>query len=183
MQEHAKQLVAIGEIGLDYHWERDEARRAKQRAAFLQLIEAAEELQKPIIIHSWEAEQACFDLVKNRDLPAIIFHCYTGSLELAQQIAAAGFFVSISTNVVFSKALRKIARTIPLESMTLETDSPFLDPDRSRRRNTPENILLSAAKIAEERKCADTEVLDAAEHNAVKALGVEFKKQGKQRNT
>lgn len=175
---HAHELTAIGEVGLDYHWEKDLSKQKAQRAVFSRLIALAEELQKPLVLHSWDAERDCFELVKKAAVPAVIFHCYTGPLDLAQEIAKAGFFVSISTNVLFSKKLRKIAKALPLEALTLETDSPFLDPDRERRRNTPVNILLSAKKIAEERGCLPEEILSAAKDNAVKALSLTLRKPG-----
>ncbi len=172
LRAHASEIVAVGEVGLDYHWEQDPAKREAQKATLKSLVDLAAELQKPLVLHSWDAEQDCFNLVKSADVPAVIFHCYTGPLELAAEIARAGFFVSISTNVLFSKQLRKIAKALPLEALLLETDSPFLDPDRERKRNTPENILLSAQKIAQERECSLQEVLRAAEDNAVKALSL-----------
>ena len=175
LREHEKEIVAIGEVGLDFHWNHEEVEHEVQKATLRSFVALAEELQKPLILHSWDAEQECFNLVKSADVPAVIFHCYTGPPELAEEIVKAGFLVSISTNVLFSKKLRKIAKAIPLESLVLETDSPFLDPERERKRNTPENILLSAQKIAEIRGCSAGDVLEAAEHNAVKALKLKLK--------
>lgn len=165
IKAHAPAITAIGEVGMDFHWEKDPAKQEKQAVAFEKLITLARELKKPLVIHSWDAERECFDLVRDAGVQAA-FHCYTGKSALAKEIIEAGFYVSISTNVLFSKTIRKTAKSIPLDRMLLETDSPFLDPDRTRKRNTPNNILLSAKKIAELRGIEQEEVTQAAWENA-----------------
>ncbi|MBI4182216.1 MAG: TatD family hydrolase [Candidatus Aenigmarchaeota archaeon] len=170
---HAGQVVAIGEVGLDHHWVKDPLQQRNQEAMFGQFIALAERLRKPLVIHSWDAEQRCFQLVRDREVQAA-FHCYTGPPDLAEEIAARGFFVSISTNVLFSKRLRKTAARIPLDRLLLETDSPFLDPDRARRRNTPGNIRLSARKVAELRGVSEADILDAAAKNAKRLFSLQL---------
>lgn len=164
-------ISAVGEVGLDFHWEQDEKKREKQKEVFKKFISLSKALAKPVVIHSWDAEQEAFDLVKGQGVQAA-FHCFTGKKDLALEIAESGFFISISTNVLFSKTIRKTASAIPLDRLLLETDSPFLDPDRERKRNTPENILLSAEKIAELRGIEKEDVLKAALGNAKNFLGI-----------
>lgn len=168
-QNHDK-LVGIGEAGLDYHWESDLRKRDQQKVIFRRFIAAAEKYRLPLVIHSWDAEPDCFAMVRDSKLKCI-FHCFSGEPELAKQIVDRGFYVSLSTNICFSKNLRKIARAVPLESMLLETDSPFLDPER--KRNVPWNIKLSAEKIATEKGITKQAVLIAAKENAVKAFNLE----------
>ncbi|MBI4021118.1 MAG: TatD family hydrolase [Candidatus Aenigmarchaeota archaeon] len=162
---HAGQVTAIGEVGLDYHWETDPAKHEDQKQRFARFIALAERLQKPLVIHSWDAEQDCFEMIRGRQVRAA-FHCFTGKRDLAMEIATAGFYISLSTNVFFSKAIKKTAASLPLDRLLLETDSPFLDPDRIRKRNTPDNVLLSAKKIAELRGITPDEVAKAAWENA-----------------
>lgn len=171
VRQHASRITAIGEVGLDRHWEKEEAKVEQQKAAFRKFISLAHELGKPLVIHSWAAEEEAFKMVQEQGVKAA-FHCYTGPKDLALEIAQAGFYVSISTNVMFSKTIRKTAKAIPLGRLLLETDSPFLDPDRSRKRNTPGNILLSAGKIAELRGIPGEEVCRAARENARSLFGL-----------
>lgn len=168
----SREVAAIGEVGLDFHWEPDPGKRKQQKEAFRSFISLAAELGKPLVIHSWDAEQECFGMVRQARVAAA-FHCFTGDPGLAEEIAREGFYVSISTNVLFSKKIRKTAKLIPLDRLLLETDSPFLDPDHSRRRNTPGNILLSAKKIAELRAIAPEEVGRAALENARRLFGLQ----------
>jgi TatD DNase family protein len=167
-QNHDR-IVGVGEAGLDYHWESDLRKRDQQKVIFRKFIAAAEKHRLPLVIHSWDAEPDCFAMVKD-SRARCIFHCFSGEPELASQIVDRGFYVSISTNVCFSKKLRKIARAVPLENLLLETDSPFLDPER--KRNVPWNIKLSAEKIADEKGVTKERVLTAAKENAVKAFNL-----------
>ncbi|UCD03398.1 MAG: TatD family hydrolase [Candidatus Aenigmatarchaeota archaeon] len=179
-------IVGIGEVGLDYHWVRDPQKREQQKKVFSDFIKLAEELNKPLVVHSWDAEPECFGMVKTLQMP-VIFHCYSGSRELAEEILKQGFYISISTHVLLSKQLRKIAKMVPLEQMTLETDAPFLSPskyletkgmaDRLKpgfdpNKNYPWNIRFSAEKIAELKKVSVQEVLQKTTENAVKIFGL-----------
>lgn len=169
-QNHDK-IVGIGEAGLDYHWESDLAKRDHQKVIFRKFIASAEKHNLPLVIHSWDAEPDCFSMV-NGSKAKCVFHCFSGEPELAQQIVDKGFYISLSTNVCFSKNLRKIARTVPLENLLLETDSPFLDPER--KRNVPWNIKVSADKIAAEKGVTREAVLRAARENAINVFGLKL---------
>ncbi len=151
IKANASRLVAIGEVGMDFHWETRPGKRELQKKTLGKFISLGKELKKPLVLHTWDAEEEVFDLVKNSTIPPI-FHCFTGRKDLAEEIVGKGFYVSLSTNLLFSKSLQRAAKSLPQESILLETDSPFLDPDRTRRRNTPGNILLSAEKLASLRK-------------------------------
>jgi len=183
IRANSGRIAAIGEVGLDYHWEKDPAKREAQKAVFSGFIRLAQELKKPIVIHSWDAERECFEMAKDSGLTAV-FHCFSGSVELAEEIVAQGFYVSVSTQVLFSRGIRKLAKAVPLESMLLETDAPFLSPYKyleakgelgllggwDPKRNYPWNIALSARKIAEMRGIGQEEVLRQTVINAKKAF-------------
>lgn len=175
IRDSKENIVAVGEVGLDFHWVKDKEKQELQRNVFERFINLAKEIKKPLVIHSWDAERDCYDMVQESGVECI-FHCYSGKKDLAEEIIKSGFFISISTNVMFSKSLRKVARDLPLDRILLETDAPFLDPDRDRKRNVPWNIELSARKIAEIRKISKDIVIKATTENAIKLFGLRLQK-------
>jgi TatD DNase family protein len=185
IEENKGKVVGVGEVGLDYHWEKDPKKRDEQKEVFRKFIDLAKKLKKPIVIHSWDAERDCFEMVKDGGLDCV-FHCYSGSRELAGEIIKKGFFISVSTQVLFSKGIRKVAKDIPLGQILLETDAPFLSPYKMGMElpkdypfppeiNAPWNIKLSGAKIAELRKIPTEELLQHAKENAVGVFGLPLK--------
>lgn len=186
IRENRRSVVGVGEVGLDHHWEKDAAKRRKQADVFSGFIGLAEELKKPLVVHSWDAERECFGMVKRCGVP-VVFHCYSGSAELASEILDSGFFISFSTQVLFSKAHRKLAKAVPLKMMTLETDSPFLSPFKRMEavpgvmepkpgfdpgRNCPWNVAFSAAKIAGLKGAEASEVMGETSRNARRIFGL-----------
>ncbi len=171
IKENQEFVVGVGEVGMDYHWESEPGKRDAQGVIFRKFIGLAQKLKKPLVIHSWDAERECFELVKDSGL-ACIFHCFSGSRELAQEVAQVpDFYISVSTQVLFNKGVRKVAKAIPLERLLLETDSPFLSPVKGER-NFPWNIIRSADKIADLRGLDSAEILNAARENAVRVFGL-----------
>ncbi|MFO7636897.1 MAG: TatD family hydrolase [Clostridia bacterium] len=144
--------VAVGEIGLDYYYGSDQ--REKQKEVFRKQIQLARQLKKPVIIHNREAHKDCWDILleekahENRG----VFHCYSGSGEMARQILKYDYYISF-TGVVTFKNARKVleaVQVVPLERLLLETDSPYLSPEPHRgKRNDPGNLVHIARKIAE----------------------------------
>lgn len=172
IRKNKEGVVGVGEVGLDYHWVKDAKEREKQKDVFERFIGLAQELKKPLVIHSWDAEKECFDMVRKSDAMAV-FHCFSGSNELAKEIAAQGHHVSISTQICFSKNHRKIAKDVPIDKMLLETDSPFLSPNREQdKRNYPWNIKISAEKIAKVKGMEVQSVLEECASNARKVFGI-----------
>ncbi len=143
-----KKIVGIGEIGLDYYWVKDN--KEKQRLLFEKQLKLAEKLNMPIVIHSREATQETFDILKKYSLKGII-HCYSGSKEMAREYIKLGYYLGIGGVLTFKNSnLCDVVKEIPLESITLETDSPYLAPTPHRgEKNSPEYIPLIAEKIAE----------------------------------
>jgi TatD DNase family protein len=171
IREHSREIVAVGEAGMDYHHEKEPGKREEQAGMFKGFIGLASEFGKPLVIHSWDAERECFELVKGSGL-ACIFHCFSGKKEIAHEIVQVpDFYISVSTQVLFNKALRKVAKAMPLQRLLLETDAPFLSPERGER-NMPWNIIRSAEKIADLRGIDASEVLNSARENAVRAFGL-----------
>ncbi len=146
-----EKFAAIGEIGLDYYW--DKAHVAQQKQAFEQQIDWALQYNLPIVIHSRESTQDCIDIVRSKQNGNLkgIFHCFSGTIEEARQVVALGLCLGIGGVVTFKKStLPDIIKEIGLQHIVLETDAPYLAPMPYRgKRNESSYIPLIAAKIAD----------------------------------
>ena len=145
-------VLAWGEIGLDFHY--DNSPRDVQVAVFKRQLRAARECELPVVIHTREAESETIDILKTEYADAKrrgIFHCFSGSKELAQRAIELGFMISFSGIVTFKKAdeLRSVARDVPLERLLIETDCPYLTPIPYRgKRNEPAYVVEVARCLA-----------------------------------
>ena len=146
-----KKIIGIGETGLDFFYNHSD--KTKQIASFKNHIEAAIELNKPIVIHSRDAENETFEILnsyKNEKLK-ILMHCYTGSLEFSKKLLTLDAFFSASGIITFknSTELQNTFKTIPLEKLLIETDSPFLAPIPMRgKKNEPSFIKYTLKKLS-----------------------------------
>tara|TARA_B100000767_G_scaffold119962_1_gene114367 strand:+ start:285 stop:1046 length:762 start_codon:yes stop_codon:yes gene_type:complete len=144
-------IIGIGETGLDFYY--NHANKVRQIDSFKAHIEASIELDKPIIIHSREAEQETFDILnayKNNNLK-ILMHCFTGSLEFSKKLLALGAFFSASGIITFKNSinLQETFKSIPKEKLLIETDSPFLAPIPMRgKQNEPSFIKYTLEKLS-----------------------------------
>ncbi|PSG99955.1 MAG: DNase [Nanohaloarchaea archaeon SW_4_43_9] len=155
--------VAVGEIGLDhYHVKRDKFQK-KQKKVFRKMLELAEELDKPVVIHSREAEKKVFEIVQKYSIPEIMFHCFNGQPELAEKAAEENIKIGFTTQVLYSNRAQELAKRIELDNMLLETDSPFL---YRGDRNEPLNVKESVEKIAELKQVKREEVVEKTTRNA-----------------
>lgn len=165
--------VAIGEIGLDYHYGPPEIRDA-QRYWFYQQLQLAYSLNLPVIIHDREAHQDCFDAVRRFGVRGV-FHCYSSSAEMAKELVKIGFYCSF-TGVITYQGAKKAIRAIeelPLERILIETDSPYLAPvPLQKQRNDPRNVVAVAEKIAEIRKISIEDVMRITEENACRLFRI-----------
>lgn len=165
--EQEKKVVAIGEIGLDYYY--DLSPREVQQEVFIRHIDLARQLRKPIIIHDRDAHGDVMNIVKKEAKGIIgIFHCYSGSLEMAKEVLKLGFYVSFAGPVTFAKStkLKEIAAAVPLERLLVETDSPYLTPHPHRgRRNEPAHVRLVAEEVARLRGLSLEAVAEATTQN------------------
>ncbi len=158
--DHIRQLsswektVAIGEIGLDYYWEKDEDARRLQKSWFLRQMELAREVQLPVIIHSRDAAEDTYELMQSIRAQEIagVIHCYSYSPELAREFVKMGYYIGVGGVVTFKNA-KKLVRTVeetPIERILLETDSPYLTPEPHRgRRNDSRELTFVVEKIAQ----------------------------------
>lgn len=164
IRKNARNIVGIGEIGLDYHWVKDEKEREIQRKRFEKLLVLAEELKLPVVIHSWDAEADAVEMLSRHKLAAVVMHCFSGPAEVMEKALALGYFISFSCAIAFSKSAKKLARGCPLERILVETDAPYLDPAKGI--NVPWNTAVVIKKIAEAKKISEKEVLSKIVENA-----------------
>ncbi len=164
--------VAIGEIGLDYHY--DFSPRDIQKDVFEKQLILAKELDKPVIIHDREAHEDTLNLLKKYK-PKGIVHCFSGSVEMAKDIVKLGMYMGLGGAVTFKNAKKpiEVAKYVPLESLVLETDCPYMTPVPFRgKRNDSSLIAITADFIAELKGIGTQELLDKTCGNAKNIFGI-----------
>ena len=168
-KENSK-VRAIGEIGLDYYWEKDEKRRELQKKAFIEQIKLANKLELPIVIHTREAVMDTLDILKKNSVDKKgIFHCCPLNRELVKEGLKLGFYISFAGPVTFknSKNADEIISMVPDDKILIETDSPYLSPEPFRgKRNDPRNVEYVAKKIADVKGLDLEEVAEITYNNA-----------------
>lgn len=169
-----RKFAGVGEIGLDYYW--DKTFVAQQKEAFEQQIDWALQYDLPIIIHSRESTADCIEIVRKKQNGQLrgIFHCFSGTLEEAKQIQELGFYLGIGGVVTFKKStLPEIVREMPLETLVLETDAPYLAPVPYRgKRNESSYIPLIAMTIATIKQIGLDEISAITNKNAEKIFSM-----------
>lgn len=168
-------VVAVGEIGLDYHY--NYSVREEQLKAFIEQINIAKQYNKPIIIHNREAHQDTFETLTREKVGGAggVMHCFSGSREMATQFIQMGLHISFAGPLTFTNAvrLREAANEIPLERLLVETDSPYLAPHPLRgRRNEPALVKLVGEKLAEVKNLSIEEVMRITSANAGTLFGI-----------
>ncbi len=162
-----EKVVAIGEIGLDYYY--DLSPRDKQRHWFERQLELAYELDLPVSIHSRDAAQETFDIIKNSNVRKGVIHAYSGSVEMARDYINMGFYIGVGGVVTFKngKKLVDVVRNVPMERILLETDSPYLSPVPLRGTvNNSQNLKYVADKIGEIKQIPSDQVCKITAQNA-----------------
>ncbi len=173
LAQHPK-VKAIGEIGLDYYWENNPP-KPKQLKFFHGQMELAEELQLPVVIHDREAHQDSLQVVTEHKNVGGVFHCYSGSVEMAKTLLDLGYYLSF-TGVVTYKNAKKVIPVVdyvPLDRMLIETDSPYLSPEPKRgKRNDSRHLRYTAEKIAEVKGISWEEVAKITTENGKKFYNI-----------
>ncbi len=162
-QIRQEEPAAIGEIGLDYHHVRSPDKRERQREVFGAMLELAEEMDKPVVVHSRDAEKDAVEMLSGYSLPEVMLHCFNGEPELAVKATREGMKIGVSTQVLYSGRVKEIAGEVPLENILLETDSPFL---YRGERNEPVNVKQSSESLAVIKSLPTREVVDKTTENA-----------------
>jgi TatD DNase family protein len=168
-------VVALGEIGLDYHW--DKSPKDVQKEVLRKQIRIAKKVNLPIIIHSREATQDIMEILKEEGADEVggIMHCFSGSVETARECIEMNFYISLGGPVTFKNAKKpkEVAAEIPLDKLLIETDCPYLAPHPYRgKRNEPALVKLVAQQIAELKEISYEEVARKTTENAQKLFGI-----------
>lgn len=173
LKENCKRekVVAVGEIGLDYYWDKEPEVQFAQREWFARQLLLAKELALPVIIHSRDAAEDTMKVMLScnaNEIPGVI-HCYSYSKEMAMRYIEMGYYIGVGGVVTFKNAKKLVdtVKEVPLERILLETDSPYLAPEPNRgKRNDSRNIPLVIAKIAKIKGVTPEEVEKVTEENA-----------------
>jgi TatD DNase family protein len=167
-----EKCVAIGEIGLDYYWVKDN--KEEQKRFFTEQLALANELSLPVIIHSRDAHADTLEILK-KHRPKGVLHCFSGSVEVMNEALKLGLYIGLGGAVTFKNARvpLEVAKSVPLERLLLETDCPYMTPVPFRgKRNQSTYISYVAEKIAEVKNLTKEEILTAANNNARNLFGI-----------
>ena len=159
-------VIAVGEIGLDYYHTKDNM--DKQIELFEKMLDLAQKHDLPVIVHSRKSMQDTFDILKKHDVVGSM-HCYQGSAEMAQEFIKLGFYIGIGGPITHSnnKKIRRMVKKIDISHMLIETDSPYLTPEEKRgEANTPLNLKYIIRKMSEELGMNEDEVMEITADNA-----------------
>jgi len=176
IEEIAKneKVIAIGEIGLDYYWNKENVKL--QKYSFIKQIELANKLNMPIVIHTREAVNDTLEILKNNKvLKKGVFHCCPLNRELVKEALKLGFYISFAGPITFknTKNAEEIINLVPMEKMLIETDSPYLSPEPLRgKRNNSINVKYIAEKVAKLRGVEIKEIAKITSENAKKIFNI-----------
>ena len=173
-QNNDKKLVAIGEIGLDYYWNKENKELQKQ--AFIKQIELANELELPIVIHSRDASVDTIEILKTNSVHKKgIFHCCQLNQEMIRQALELGYYISFAGPITFKNAKNadECVKMVPMDKILIETDSPYLSPEPYRgKRNDSRNVKFVAQKIADIKGLSLEDVAKITYENAIKIFEI-----------
>lgn len=162
-----KKVVAIGEIGLDYYWTKEN--KEKQIKIFKNMLSIAKEKTLPVIVHNREATKDTYDLINEYNVTGVL-HCFSGSVETAKEFIKKGFLIGVGGVVTFKNAknIKEVVKEIPIEAISLETDSPYLSPEPFRgKQNNPSKLVYIVRKIADIKNLEEDVIIDTTGRNVM----------------
>jgi len=168
-----EKCVAIGEIGLDYYW--DDSRKAEQKELFINQLELALALDKPVIIHDREAHGDTMEILFRYPKLRGVLHCFSGSKEMAQELLKRGWYLGFDGPVTYKNAKKslEVLEICPMDRLLIETDSPYLSPVPKRgKRNDSSNLSYVVEKIAEIKACRGEEIARVSAENGKKLFNI-----------
>lgn len=171
--DNIKDIVAVGEVGMDFFYVTDKSLRERQKEIFTGFLEIANDYKVPLLIHGRDCEKKVLNMLGDySDIPKVIFHCYGGSLKTAKKILDIDdYFISFSTMICYSQRHQELAKEIPIERILTETDSPYLALTKEER-NEPVNVERAVKKLSEV-KDLDIETVDeVTDKNARYVFGI-----------
>ena len=165
-QLNNQKVVAVGEIGLDYYWVKDN--KDTQKELFEKMLNLAEKHNLPVIVHAREAIQDTYDILKRHNVIGSM-HCYQGSKEMAKELIKLGFYIGIDGPITFknNRKQKEMIKEIDINHILVETDSPYLSPEPFRgKKNTSLNLIYIIRKIGEELNLSEEETIKITTNNA-----------------
>jgi len=169
-------VVAIGEIGLDYYWEKDQEKRQLQQQVFIHQLDLARQLHLPVCVHDREAHGDTLSIIKREGKGICgVMHCFSGSWEMAQELLKLGWYIGVDGPLTFKNAakLPEIVQKFPLERLLIETDAPYMAPVPMRgKQNEPAYVRFVAEKVAEIKGISMEIVAKQTSHNAEELYGL-----------
>lgn len=173
-EKNKEKILAIGEVGMDFHWASKEETYNKQAENFRKIIHFAIKLKKPIVIHSRQAEEECVQIlseeIRDHEIP-VVNHCFSGGKDVIRRAAALGHYFSIPPNIVKASNFQTLVKLVDLKQLLTETDSPWLSPIKGEK-NEPAFVLKSIEKIAEIKGLTVEEVAVQIWENYERVFGV-----------
>ncbi len=171
VRDHVEQAFAVGEIGLDGYWVPEDL-WARQEDAFRALVRVALDADKPIVVHTRKRERRALEILEELGATRVDWHCFGGKVNFARQIAERGHYFSIPANARRSESFTRMLQTLPRERLLLETDCPYLSPNREER-NEPATVAGTAAYAAELWGVSLDDVTRITSENFARLFGVE----------
>ncbi len=170
-------VLAVGEIGLDYHWVKDPILRERQKEWFIKQINFANLHKKPISIHNRDAFNDCLTILKeHKPLYGGVMHCYSGSVESLKDVLDLGLYIGLGGPLTFTNAKtpKEVCENVPLDRLVVETDCPYLSPHPLRGTiNEPKNIALVIDEVTNLRGLSKKHILDVLYKNSCRLFGIE----------
>lgn len=154
IEKNIQDVIAISEVGLDYKNCRD---KEKQKQVFSRMIELGKKYDKPLIVHSREAEHDTIELLEKAEAKKVVMHCFNGSIELAKSCVKLGYFFSIPPRIMTNKHFQELVNEVPLSHLLTETDAPYMGAEKGKL-NEPANVGITVEKIAEIKNMDNDEV-------------------------
>jgi len=175
IRKNREKIVAVGEVGLDFNWEKEDQWRERQKQMFVGFINLAKELKLPVVVHSWDACSEVVKILGQQDAKRVLLHMFEDH-NAAKQVVENGWFVSVNAIVLQSKKYKKVVRDMPLQQLMLETDAPWLAPEGfGSKRNDSTAVRYVAEKIAEIKKTSFDEVDKITTENTVRFFNLPIK--------
>jgi TatD DNase family protein len=163
IEKNKDKIIAIGEVGMDFHWADKEKTYQKQAETFRKIIRFAIKIKKPLVIHSRKAEEECINIleeeIKNNEIP-VVQHCFSGRKSLMSRAIELGHYFSIPPNIVVASNFKTLVKKAPISQLLTETDSPYLSPFKGQK-NEPAFVIESIKKIAEVKEISVEEAGEA----------------------
>ena len=178
IRQNKKNIIAIGEVGLDFYRTKEKEKQDRQKKVFRKIIHLANELKLPLVIHSRDSMREALEILKEEGSKKVMLHCFSGNSSELKIALELGYYISFATNICWTKKHIPLIKETPLEKMFLETDSPWLDPDsdfekyKKQLNNRPWKIGKSAEKISELKKISKEKILQKTHENAVRFFGL-----------